>query len=190
MEVSVFFGSPVVMIEDIVDKDYNLEIIAKLEEIHKANPKSRQNWACDIYTTHNMFDLQQDSLFFPMLKRQSELVAEFANNITNKQNKLATVINSWFNVSNKHQYQEQHVHTNSHISTVYYAKAPEGSAATIFRPPNPDIYSFGSVFFNEVIVPPRERSLLIFCSNTPHLTGPQGIDDTRITVASNFTIGE
>lgn len=190
MELSVFFGSPVVMIEGIVDENYNHEIVAKLEEIQEEKPESRHNWACDIYTTHRMYDLRESKLFFPLLKRQAELVAEFANKITNKNDRSSTVLNSWFNVSKKHQYQEQHIHTDSHISTVYYAKAPEGSAPTIFRPPNPEMLSFGSTFYNEIVVPPKERALLIFCSNTPHLTGQQSVDDTRITVATNFSIGE
>ena len=189
MQSAIFFGSPICKVDDIVDEDYNSQIIERLVEIQGANPEPRQSWVCDVYTSHNMFDLQQDDLFTPLLTRQAELVYEFANGFTNEKHKAATLLNSWFNISKKHQYQDQHIHTNSHISTVYYAKAPEGSAATIFKSPVIDMCSFGSSFQNEVSIPPKERSLVMFCSNTPHLTGQQTIDETRITVASNFKIG-
>jgi len=190
MNINLFFGSPIVMIENLIEDEYNQKIITKLKEIHRKNPKSSDDWNCNIYTTHAMFDLQEDDLFRDLLKKKTELVEMFARSLTNNENKRAEVVDSWFNISEKYQYQEQHIHNNVHISTIYYAKSPEGSAQTIFKSPVEDIFSFGSTLYSDVKISPKEKSLLIFPSNLPHLTSQHLIDETRISVASNFNIGE
>lgn len=189
MNVERFFGTPIAMIDELISKEYHMEVVDRLLQLQQQTEEKEKGWVCDVYSTHNTFDLQQDSFFNDFLIAQTEKVYEFAHELTNEKGKPAKLLNSWFNVSDKHQYQDQHIHTNSHISSVYYAKAPEGSAPTIFKSPYVDMYSFGSSQYNDITVPPKERSLLIFCSNTPHLTGKQNIDAERITVASNYLIG-
>lgn len=190
METQTFFGTPIAMIKGLVDEEYNQEVKTRLQEIQEVRPEAKANWpTCDVYTTHSMFDLMQDKAFDELLAAQKYQVDKFVDSITaDNSDKSCELLNSWFNVSAEGHYQEQHIHSNSHISTIYYAKAPEGSAATVFKPLVPDTMTFGSILNESVVVPPVERSLLIFLSNVPHLTGKHKLRDTRITVASNYMV--
>ncbi len=188
MELQLFFGTPIAMISNLVDDEYNQKVKSRLQEIQEARPEPRQSWNCDVYTSHNMFDLTQDKVFDELLYAQKEKVDVFTNSITNRDSSDCKIVNSWFNVAKEGQYQDQHIHSNCHISTIYYAKAPEGSAPTIFKSLLPDQVTFGSVLNNDVVVPPVERSFIIFLSNVPHLTGQHKLKESRITVASNYEV--
>ena len=97
---------------------------------------------------------------------------------------------SWFNIYEKGDYQEAHVHTPSILSAVYFLKADDKSSPLIFISPFGDqsgIRKTKGISLNVNIeyaaVPGR---LVIFRSYLPHCVGKHHGDDDRITLAYNY----
>jgi len=101
------------------------------------------------------------------------------------------ILNYWFNVNSKYDYNISHSHPGSYFSASLYLKTPKNSGNLVFeRPDNlretilfhkPNEHNFGDC---QVI--PEENLLVIFPSYLYHHVSRNDSDDTRVSIAFNI----
>lgn len=174
------------------DEEYSKVINACNDLKNVALEKSK--WACDVSTSYFKpeFNLKNNDKFNFLIENIKQHVFAFCNSLQSFPQGIKTT-EAWFNVSNKGQYQEQHIHPGKHISAIYYVEAPEGSARTIFKHPYykmielPNIANAQYVQPNAVY-PSKPNMLVLFESHIPHLTEQHMVDGERTTIAVNFNL--
>lgn len=153
----------------------------------------KSKWICDVDTSFFKpeFDLKNNKNFEVLIKNIEHHIFLFCNNLQSFPEKVK-VNEAWFNLSNKGQYQEQHTHAGHNISAIYYVKAPEGSAGTVFKQPyfKQSLPKLSNHKFiqESAIYRAKPNTLILFESHVPHLTEQHKIDQERITIAMNFLV--
>lgn len=190
--VNLHFPSYIYFAYDIMSKGDHKKLLEKCDEIRSNVLKPSTNWFCDVLTSYNEKSLANEYPFKDLISSIEKHIIEFCGFLNSNP---STIIadHAWINSSSLGQYQEQHTHPNSNISAIYYLKAPEGSAATIFKSPYQkqntlNIKQFNDVTYQEIRYKPEEGKLILFESHLPHLTERHSIDQERMTFAANFTV--
>jgi len=106
----------------------------------------------------------------------------------------ADLLNYWFNINNKHNYNIAHRHGESYYSAVLYLRTPEGCGNLVFDRPddahswiNYKNYTDGN--WGSYWITPVPNRLIIFPAYMPHYVEQnltEEIDDERISIALNF----
>ncbi len=112
-------------------------------------------------------------------------------------NKTFTCVSSWINLAKKGDYQEYHIHPNSHFSAVYYVKVPKNCGRIIFKKKSADFDMFPIKYESNTQansltykIVPNECDLLIFRSNLPHMVEKNQSDEDRVSISMNFIIND
>ena len=190
-EIKLLYPNPIYLASDIVSEDDNQKIIDECERLRKSTTSKGVSWDCDVYCSMNDGNLFDNQVLLSLHETIGAHVNLFANQFV--QEPVVQGTSAWFNMSGEGQYQESHIHQNSHFSAVYYIKSPEGSSPTVIgnafqrhmllpREKDNDLNAVNTY------VPTVERSLVIFQSFMPHYV-PKGTNiSQRITHASNWSI--
>lgn len=175
----------------------NKKIKGGIEKIRKSEPNSiPMSWSCDLYTTiGSPTTLMQHPEFEILGKIIMEEANSFADELQMDTGRHPLKLNEcWLNVYTQGQGQEVHLHANSVISGIYYAKAPEGSGelmihspftGTMLDPPNREMNGL-----NIKIMPfkPKEGMMILFRSFVRHSVKPTKGKEERISIAFNLTM--
>jgi uncharacterized protein (TIGR02466 family) len=98
---------------------------------------------------------------------------------------------SWFNIYQRGDYQEKHVHPTSTISSIYILTAPKNSAKIYFSSPLNEMYHVNYNRQQQNSVPQIwcdsiPGTLIIFPSYLPHGVDSHDSDTIRISLSYNF----
>lgn len=159
--------------------------------------KNNVTWKCDTYTTLDSVDLNNEKEFQSLIKKCKEHVLNFADHfgISNKTGRSIPNLqckDAWLNIASPGNYQEYHIHGNSHFSLVYYVRTPENCGDLIFRSATADNmfplpkYIITDVNTSTAAYKPEEGRLLIFPSNLSHLVCKNESEQDRVSISMNF----
>lgn len=175
--------------ENIIDDIYNERIKKECFNIQK-KVESNTSFYCEIYNTHDVYDVMQNKIF-------NKLITVISQHVNN----LASIYHSdwtykcgggWINISQKGNYQEQHIHPYSFFSAVYYPLVPDNSGDIIFKSPYANmvpvknITEYNEYNYSTCSYKVKAKDLLIFRSHMPHLVQSNKSNDPRISIAMNF----
>mgnify|MGYP003132748340 CR=1 FL=1 len=110
------------------------------------------------------------------------------------------LLNLWFNVNRKHNFNHPHVHNACNFSGIYYLNVPKNSGVLRFNNPDKIIQNFPfyeGPFHNhngsnnsQFLISPEEGLLVIFPSHLEHSVEPNQNDDPRVSIAFNIKINK
>ena len=191
MQIQMLFGKPIYLATDIVSEEVHEKCIARALHMRSNTESAGNTWDCNVYTSINDGDLFEDSEFYELHQAIAKHVSTFANEFVEQPQVVPS--SAWFNISGETQYQESHIHANSHFSAVYYMRAPEGSAPTAITEINKRMLLMPRQRDNMLnaeatYIPATERAVLIFPSFMPHHVAQGTNTKERITHASNWSI--
>jgi len=153
-----------------------------------------KNWYSDVYNTCGTHNLMDNVKFKSLNDWIISEVQQYANMIGYNQKPFKTKVSGWFNIYDKHDYQEVHDHIDySDISIIYYLTAPEGTGNVIFYSPEPK--GVKSVFdkdnpytYSTMSIQPEAGTLVMFKSNVKHGVQQNKTNKQKISLAYNFEI--
>lgn len=193
MTIDKWFAVPIYRtVLDIGDYQMNKMIEKSYEIKNVVDDGSSKWWNCNTYTTFSDISSLDNYTEFDFLFDQIKThVNKFGEELLIESN--SGKIQSWINISSPGNFQELHNHSGSHLSAVFYLKAPENSGDIVFR----SFESFGNMFpfpssgINEFTYEtckykPKEKMLLIFKSNLLHMVNLNKSNEDRISVSANF----
>jgi len=173
--------------------EVNQHYIDKAIELSNTLPKD-SDWRCDTFSTLNKYNMINDPIFLELIedvKKEVTVVATFfgakADNII--------VTDSWINVAAPGEFQEYHMHSNSHFSAVYYLKTPENCGNLVFKSfeAATDMFPIPLTMNNYTSyrtfsIPALEGHVVIFRSNIIHMVEKNMSNDSRISISMNLIL--
>lgn len=158
----------------------------------KKKTEANYGWNCDIYTTMGVANLVEDKVLSPLVTMVTPLVKEFgkAFGVDSKNIKCTDF---WINISAPGDFQEYHVHPNSHFSAVVYLKTSPNCGDIIFKSFSSDgdmfqlpMRSLNQNNFSFCHYTPEDLKVLVFRSNLKHMVKRNNSKEDRISTAFNF----
>ena len=178
------FPTPIALADDLCE---DIEQIVEKAYHYCSNGKTPEGWLCDINSTYSLSANALDD--FPILKQQILIAATEYSMLHWK--KDCKIINSWVNVAQSYQYQEQHHHLTGgkdqvKFCAVYYPQVHQTEVIT-FHSPFVSIVTFtgghGSMSIN--IKPNR---LILFPAYLEHSFRSIKREVDKISFSANFII--
>lgn len=163
----------------------------EIKETHDVN----SDWRCDTYNTLNSsYDFKADSVFADFIQVCTSHVGNFSRSF-GINNPDVSVTDAWINIAKPGNYQEYHLHPNSHFSLAYYLQSSENCGNIIFRSPeaNTDMYPLAvdennGLNYKTCSYVPQNNRLIIFRSNLLHMVEKNMSDADRISISMNFNV--
>ena len=168
---------------DIDYTDINQEILQHQETDSGAQYSNIGGWQSTSYyvVKHNFINT-----LFNVIKPKLNII--YNEMLVNSD---VSLVNYWFNVNKKFDYNMMHQHAFSYYSAVLYTKTPVNSGNLVFRRPDrlretvefKDVneHNFG-IYWTQ----PEVGKLIIFPSFLEHYVEQNLSDDMRISIAFNF----
>lgn len=164
----------------------------KILQIEKNIYSGGKNWFTDVKNSLDTYDLKNDDSFMPLLKEVTLCVNEFNSMMGSTH--LYECKDFWFNVYEKGDYQEFHVHSNNTYSAVFFAMCDKNSSPLVLQNPAyyynmlpiKDIENYNILSAQTTNILPEENVLVIFRSYLQHMVPKHNSDNKRITLAFNF----
>ena len=187
----ILFGYPVLVYDKVLGNEERDRIHKECMEQEKTKTKTSATWECDVYTTCWDSDMHEDPKFKEPLCIFTDKVKHFLTVHGVDEDPLLQM--AWFNSYTKEQFQDQHIHSGTHVSAVYFLSAPEGSAPLKFHHPSPPNVPIAFNFENDYLKEQRyinsvDDRLIVFLSHTPHSV-PQGYnEESRYSIAINYGV--
>jgi len=191
--INAHFPTLVYYAYDVVSKDDHQKIINKCDELRGDILEEKPaGWFCDVKSSYHKKSLANTQPFRKLILGIERHIKIFCQHLDAHPSKIKCD-HAWINASGPGQFQEEHTHPNSNISAIYYLKAPDGAAGTIFKNPftkhsTLPIKNYKMETTQETGYAPEPGKLLLFESFVPHLTEVHGLDKERMTFAANFTV--
>jgi uncharacterized protein (TIGR02466 family) len=189
--IDLWFATPVYY--TYLDKNIfkSEEYIKYANSVKTKTPEVESNWRCTTYATLYVTDLKKEELFKPLIQACKEHISLFASELSIVSDGIEC-IDAWVNVAEYKDFQESHIHPNSHFSAVYYIKTPPNCGRIVFKAPD-DMYPVAVHTHNMISAKtchyePEENKLLIFRANTPHMVEANLSDESRMSVVMNFRL--
>ena len=131
----------------------------------------------------------QQKFMFPIILEIKKYIREVYN-VMNVDGP-GEILNYWFNINEKYDYNISHTHPGSYFSAALYLKTPKNSGNIDFQ--RPDNLKETILFktlnehnFGDYQIPPQENLLVIFPSCLHHYVTRNNSDETRVSVAFNI----
>ena len=184
----VCIGESVNPSHNIIEKQLINECINLKNNINKGG----DNWESNVFNSCGSYNLTNNEKFNDLNKWIFDKVIKYAFNIGYKNNNIKCT-SSWFNIYNKHDYQEIHEHYPNDISAVYYLKSLENSGSIVFYTHEPkstkDSFNIDNEYtWGKYIMNPKSGTLLVFKSNLKHGVQQIKTDNQKISLAYNFKV--
>lgn len=151
-----------------------------------------QSWlSYKTYNTSNgKYELFDDLEFKSLTEWITKQVKEYCQLLNIEHNNL-TNNGSWFNIYRKYDFQENHVHPDSTISTIYILNCSEDGARMFFYSPINKMYyvkksSKSQEMVDTIICSSIPGNLIVFPSYLSHAVERHDTDNLRISLSYNF----
>jgi uncharacterized protein (TIGR02466 family) len=188
MKIETTFPTNFAIIDNVLEDKEHKKLIKYL--LNKKEEKGGKNWSASVYTTHGTYDLSKDQKFKNLINKIEIYTTDFSKKLGSYVS--YKIVNSWYNIYYKGDFQEYHDHQNVIFSAVYFFTNPKGSGKLTFknpikdmlplRPPHiPNELSFFNYKFNM-----QPNSLIIFRSYLDHMVEICHNTKPRITAAFNL----
>jgi len=162
--------------------------------VQETTSQGGKNWYSDVYNTCGTHNLATNVKFKSLNDWIISEVQQYADMIGYNQKPFKTKVFGWFNIYEKHDYQEVHDHIDdSDISIIYYLTAPEGTGNVIFYSPEPkgvkSVFDKDNPFtYSTMSIKPEAGTLVMFKSNVKHGVQQNKTNKQKISLAYNFEI--
>jgi uncharacterized protein (TIGR02466 family) len=162
------------------------------KKIKKEKTSGGKNWvSVDTYNTQGTCNLINIKEFKKLNDWIFEQVKNYSNRLGYKNNFICD--DAWFNIYNKNDFQEYHIHPKHSLSAIYFLTSPkEGAARTFFESPISEEFqdplSDDPLVSKRVNYYPKAGRLIIFRSNVRHCVERHKSNKLRISLAYNFKI--
>ena len=105
--------------------------------------------------------------------------------------KEAEIINYWFSINRKNNFNWAHNHPQSFFSAIFYIKFTEDSGNLIFERPDSfrdwiEVSAINERNSNSVTFKPKKNDLIFFPSHLKHKVEQNNTDNDRISISFNF----
>jgi uncharacterized protein (TIGR02466 family) len=140
----------------------------------------------------------QSLLDDPDWKDVMTFLYDFANAMiasVNNTTGVMSFVNSWVTIYPPGTYIPEHIHSNSMLSGVFYAKVPEKAGNLLFKDPSAVAKTMYTRHYNDFPTVPtihthvvEEGQMIIFPSWLPHMTEINKSQDNRIMVSFNINM--
>lgn len=181
----LWFSVPIIYADvknfDLIQK----QIKGALPKVRKTKPQSV--WGDTVKTTYT--DTGNDLYFYNIgeLLNNVETVANQYYAKYAREDITLKVYNSWFNFSEKKDFQFDHVHPGSKVSGVYYYQTNGEDGALVFSNPNIYVSDYLSTFGNpNVEYQPKMGRMILFPSWLRHSVMPNLTNNERISISFNL----
>jgi uncharacterized protein (TIGR02466 family) len=194
VQIDTWFPTSI-LIDKLDSNKHNLKaLVARAYKIREDNQNAKPDWLCDTYSSINNYDLTKDDLFVPMIKDLCLLVNEFAKYFGARPTHIKCK-DAWVNIAPPGDYQEYHIHTESHFSAVVYLKTSPNCGDIVFRSPaaNTDMFSlpikenlpsnYATCYYE-----PEDLKVIVVRSNLLHMVKKNKSNQDRISAAFNFVV--
>lgn len=170
--------------------DIKQDLIEHCFKIKENFPSGGKNWLSkSTYNTLLSYDILKDDKFKKINEWVLEQVNQYAKDVQSRNTLYIEC--AWFNIYNKHDYQEYHDHFKNTLSAIFYVQNEKGHPKTVFQ--SNEKSSVTDLEFDNNILhgskrvyyAPPSGSLLIFPSHLTHCVEKQDINIPRITIAYN-----
>ena len=131
----------------------------------------------------------QQNFMSPIISEMKKHIGEIYNSMSVRGS--GDIINYWFNVNQKHDYNISHSHPGSYFSAVLYLKTPKNSGNIVFQRPDnlretilfntPNEHNFG-----DYQITPQKNMLVIFPSQLYHYVARNNSNKKRISISFNI----
>ena len=161
-----------------------LDEIIKIQASEQSTSVSNVGgWQSPSYTVN------QNKFMTPVILEIKEYICEIYNIMD--VDGSGEILNYWFNVNAKYDYNISHSHPGSYFSVALYLKVPQDSGNIVFQRPDnlketilfnkPNEHNFG-----DYQITPQENLLVIFPSCLHHYVARNNSDETRVSMAFNI----
>ena len=141
-----------------------------------------------LFTTFQKHNLLQDKQFDKLNKWVVDKIREYMKQTTMSYD-MKFEGEAFFNIYNKHDYQEEHNHFGFVISCIYFLKANNKASKVFFRPHVFDNIKYDNFTYSPstpVFYEAQPGKLLIFRSYIDHFVEQHLDEEQRISLAYNF----
>lgn len=183
---------PTLLYRDILAFNHMHKAYESIIRNVQKNVESTNLWDCDTYGSIGVYDLRDDITFIPLIECIKVAVNDFATSYGISKAK-SQCSSAWFNIASPGNFQEYHMHANSHFSAVYYVKAPANCGDLVLKSHEADTNMFllpmedmTPATWNTLTCPAEEGRLYIFRSNLQHMVQKNRSQEDRISLAFNF----
>ena len=176
-----------------IKNEYKNRIIDKIVDLYKSKKtKSPEHWEGNVQSTHEVEGLEETYKEF--VEQIAPHIKEYLKIYNVESPFKLHFLDLWFNINKKYDYQEFHIHSESHISGVYYLKVPKNSGDIRFKGINnnnmfPLKNTSSTIYRNSGFTyEPVDDDLILFPSYLEHMVTQSKNDDLRISFAFNVVV--
>ena len=193
MEIHSYFSSLIGFVYNPEHSKLEKKLIKKCFKLKEKIKKGGNNWLSkNTYNTLSTYNLINDKDFLPLQNFINKSVLNYCNELkidTSNLNKSPNY--GWFNLYNKYDYQEYHIHGDSIISTIYFLKCDDDSARTFFKTTINEMSKIkyiekNHLTYKDIQIVPKPGLLVIFDSSLPHCVEQHMSKEPRISLAYNY----
>lgn len=188
-EIKTWFPTSIYTQKDLMTEDERANIEKLILEIDSKLPDVQNDWLTDIKNSERNFNVLQDPRFERLKTKIGQSVTNFAKELGSSA--YYNPYTSWYNIYNKDDFSEYHIHPGSVFSAVYIVTNPKNSGLLVFENPvdemvtlnnhSPNELSSGNVKYN---LP--ANTLILFRSHIRHMVTRCKNINPRITIAANL----
>ena len=187
-----------VQVSQLADHErLNAGLLRAVAEVKRNVPNSRPaSWVGNVYTTiRSQFDLFQLDAFRELHDHAQAEARKFLRALSIDTDHHDLLIHeSWVNIYGDGDAQEPHIHANSILSGIYYAKAPADCGAVVFYSPMSD--SMIVPPFTQItpansrlsVLQPSEGQMILFLSSLRHSVQVNPAGRERISISFNAVL--
>lgn len=196
-ELRAFFPTVIQVSQIERAEELNEGLLTAIYQIKETVPNSKPpGWCCEVYTTiRTPYGLLEREDFREFLSIVKDKTLQYAQGLRYDVEKYPPKVNEcWVNVYSATHAQEVHRHPNSVFSGIYYVKAPQGCAPTLFHSEVSDVMLEPPVLARTPLnaqvqhIDAVEGRMVIFRSWLRHSVLPSTIDEDRVTISFNVTM--
>lgn len=192
MDLNLFFSTILGSVVNPTHNDIHDHLVKHCMEIKKNVKSGGSGWLSNktYNTSDGKYKLTTDSEFDYINKWVNDKVYEYCKKLQINTETLDDN-GSWFNVYEKNDFQETHVHPTSVISAIYILTCSVNGARIFFNSPINNMYHVRKIIekqeiAHQIICNSTPGTLIIFPSYLPHAVERHETDTVRISFSYNF----
>ncbi len=192
MDISSFFPTLIGNAVNTNHKNLEKELVSHCINLKSVVNSGGKGWLSNktYNTSDGKYEIINDEKFKPLNNWVFEKVNEYCNLLDID---VSTLVSngSWFNIYEKFDFQENHVHPTSVISAIYILKCSVDGAKIFLNSPVNNMYHvkknvIKQEMVDQITCKSIPGTLIIFPSYLPHAVERHESDDIRISLSYNF----